>query len=78
MDASTTKVTRPFRPSFEAAGSRRKARRNLSRLRRLVLFAIACCKALLWALQDARSREAASVMARYRYLDARPIKSKEN
>ena len=68
MDASTTKVTRPFRPAFEAAGLQLKARRSRTRLRRLVLFAIACCRALLWALQDARIREAARLMARYRHL----------
>ena len=72
MHASATKVTRPFQPAFEAAGTLRRARRNRYRLRRSALFVasgvVACCRALLWALQDARSREAARVMARYRHL----------
>jgi hypothetical protein len=70
MHGSTTQATRPFQLTFDEA--RRKGRRRRSRLRYFVSIvasgATAFGSGLLWALQDARSREAARVIDRYRDL----------
>jgi hypothetical protein len=70
MHASITEATRPFQLTFGEA--RQKGRRNRSRLRYYVSLvasgATAFGRGLLWALQDARSREAARVIDRYRHL----------